>query len=130
MPPTRFISAVLMFMTANGEKFHFAFLSFFRLYVRLFLNSFGIQASMVPVSKSSVTYRPAHRSTAKTATHRRAGLRLVFKRSRLAIPVRSRICRSSPRSLLLWVSLYVTSYRRQLFSLIFNPHSSATAKTL
>ena len=38
-----------MFMTANGEKFHFAFLSFFRLYVRLFLNSFGIQASMSPV---------------------------------------------------------------------------------
>lgn len=31
---------------ANGEKFHFAFLSFFRLYVRLFLNSFGINGPL------------------------------------------------------------------------------------
>ncbi|KAI0049688.1 hypothetical protein FA95DRAFT_817460 [Auriscalpium vulgare] len=35
---------------ANGETFHMAFLSFFRLHVRLFLNSFGIQASMSPQS--------------------------------------------------------------------------------
>jgi hypothetical protein len=35
--------------TGGGESFHFSFLSFFRLYVRLFLNSFGIQASMSPV---------------------------------------------------------------------------------
>lgn len=35
---------------AGGEKFHFSFLTFFRLYVRLFLNSFGIQASMLPGS--------------------------------------------------------------------------------
>ncbi|KAI0062206.1 hypothetical protein BV25DRAFT_1804251 [Artomyces pyxidatus] len=38
---------------ANGETFHMAFLSFFRLYVRLFLNSFGIQASMSPSSRTS-----------------------------------------------------------------------------
>ncbi|KAA1479725.1 hypothetical protein DENSPDRAFT_846342 [Dentipellis sp. KUC8613] len=38
---------------ANGELFHFAFLSFFRLHVRLFLNSFGIQASMSPQSRTS-----------------------------------------------------------------------------
>ncbi|THG96827.1 hypothetical protein EW026_g5073 [Hermanssonia centrifuga] len=38
---------------ANGDKFHFAFLSFFRLYVRLFLNSFGIQAYMSPTNRSS-----------------------------------------------------------------------------
>ncbi|KAI0693888.1 fungal-specific transcription factor domain-containing protein, partial [Cytidiella melzeri] len=38
---------------ANGEKFHFAFLSFFRLYVRLFLNSFGIQASMSSTTRTS-----------------------------------------------------------------------------
>ncbi|KAI0315537.1 hypothetical protein OF83DRAFT_1173718, partial [Amylostereum chailletii] len=31
---------------ASGETFHIAFLRFFRLYVRLFLNSFGIQGSM------------------------------------------------------------------------------------
>ncbi|THH20938.1 hypothetical protein EW146_g495 [Bondarzewia mesenterica] len=36
---------------ANGESFHFAFLRFFRLYVRLFLNSFGVQASMSPQSR-------------------------------------------------------------------------------
>ncbi|CAA7270167.1 unnamed protein product [Cyclocybe aegerita] len=36
---------------AGGEKFHFSFLSFFRLYVRLFLNSFGIQASLLPGSR-------------------------------------------------------------------------------
>jgi hypothetical protein len=35
---------------ANGETFHMSFLSFFRLHVRLFLNSFGIQAAMSPVS--------------------------------------------------------------------------------
>ncbi|KAI0340148.1 hypothetical protein BDW22DRAFT_1334966, partial [Trametopsis cervina] len=38
---------------ANGEKFHFAFLNFFRLYVRLFLNSFGIQASMSSTTRTS-----------------------------------------------------------------------------
>ncbi|KAK2467121.1 hypothetical protein APHAL10511_001379 [Amanita phalloides] len=31
---------------AGGEKFHTSFLSLFRLYVKLFLNSFGIQAAM------------------------------------------------------------------------------------
>ena len=31
---------------ANGETFHMAFLRIFRLYVRLFLNSFGVRASM------------------------------------------------------------------------------------
>ncbi|KAF8197377.1 fungal-specific transcription factor domain-containing protein [Pholiota molesta] len=36
---------------ARGEKFHFSFLSFFRLHVRLFLNSFGIQSSMQPHSR-------------------------------------------------------------------------------
>lgn len=35
---------------ANGDKFHFAFLSFFRLYVRLFLNSFGLQGPQLSVS--------------------------------------------------------------------------------
>jgi hypothetical protein len=35
---------------AKGEGFHLSFLSFFRLYVRLFLNSFGIQATLLPVS--------------------------------------------------------------------------------
>ncbi|KDQ59395.1 hypothetical protein JAAARDRAFT_32954 [Jaapia argillacea MUCL 33604] len=38
---------------AGGEKFHFSFLSFFRLHIRLFLNSFGIQASMAPTSRTS-----------------------------------------------------------------------------
>ncbi|TFK55329.1 hypothetical protein OE88DRAFT_1642509 [Heliocybe sulcata] len=38
---------------AGGEKFHFSFLGFFRLHVRLFLNSFGIQASMSPTSRAS-----------------------------------------------------------------------------
>ncbi|KAK7023786.1 Zn(2)-C6 fungal-type domain-containing protein [Favolaschia claudopus] len=33
---------------AGGESFHFSFLSLFRLHVRLFLNSFGIQASLSP----------------------------------------------------------------------------------
>lgn len=31
---------------ASGESFHHAFLNLFRLYVRVFLNSFGIQAYM------------------------------------------------------------------------------------
>ncbi|KAH9967928.1 fungal-specific transcription factor domain-containing protein [Russula dissimulans] len=38
---------------ANGESFHMSFLSFFRLHVRLFLNSFGIQAAMSPSSRTS-----------------------------------------------------------------------------
>ncbi|KAJ2917594.1 hypothetical protein MD484_g2758, partial [Candolleomyces efflorescens] len=37
---------------AKGETFHLSFLSFFRLYVRLFLNSFGIQASLIPGSRT------------------------------------------------------------------------------
>lgn len=44
---------------ANGESFHMSFLSFFRLHVRLFLNSFGIQAAMYPVSfRSPLSYDP------------------------------------------------------------------------
>ncbi|KAL1743295.1 fungal-specific transcription factor domain-containing protein [Schizophyllum fasciatum] len=35
---------------ASGAPFHFSFLNFFRLYVRLFLNSFGLQESMMPGS--------------------------------------------------------------------------------
>lgn len=31
--------------TAGGHSFHIAFISFFRNYVKLFLNSFGIQMS-------------------------------------------------------------------------------------
>jgi hypothetical protein len=42
---------------AGGESFHFSFLSFFRLHVRLFLNSFGIQASMNPVRILRIGYR-------------------------------------------------------------------------
>ncbi|KAI0259973.1 fungal-specific transcription factor domain-containing protein [Gloeopeniophorella convolvens] len=38
---------------ANGETFHMSFLSFFRLHVRLFLNSFGIQAAMSPSSRTT-----------------------------------------------------------------------------
>ena len=50
---------------AKGETFHFSFLSFFRLYVRLFLNSFGIQASLLPV-RSNLT------DNASSADHIRA----------------------------------------------------------
>ncbi|KAK7440278.1 hypothetical protein VKT23_017218 [Stygiomarasmius scandens] len=38
---------------AGGETFHFSFLSFFRLYVRLFTNSFGIQDSMSSSNRTS-----------------------------------------------------------------------------
>ncbi|KAF8921608.1 hypothetical protein CPB85DRAFT_1489996 [Mucidula mucida] len=38
---------------AGGEAFHFSFLSLFRLYVRLFLNSFGIQDSVSSGGQSS-----------------------------------------------------------------------------
>ncbi|TFK42840.1 fungal-specific transcription factor domain-containing protein [Crucibulum laeve] len=38
---------------ANGEKFHQSFLSFFRLYVTVFLNSYGIQSAMSPSSRQS-----------------------------------------------------------------------------
>ena len=36
---------------ANGEKFHYAFVNLFRLHIRLFLNSFAVQASMLPGSR-------------------------------------------------------------------------------
>ena len=58
---------------ANGEKFHFAFLRFFRLYVRLFLNSFGIQASMTsvrplsPLSPLALTLTRARAQTSQTS---------------------------------------------------------------
>ncbi|KIY51142.1 hypothetical protein FISHEDRAFT_38437, partial [Fistulina hepatica ATCC 64428] len=35
---------------ANGQRFHISFISIFRLYVRVFLNSFGIHESMLPGS--------------------------------------------------------------------------------
>nr|GAT58033.1 predicted protein [Mycena chlorophos] len=38
---------------AGGDTFHSSFLSYFRLHVRLFLNSFGIQESMSPSSRAS-----------------------------------------------------------------------------
>ena len=34
---------------ANGLPFHYAFLAFFRLHVRLFLNSLGMQSPSTPV---------------------------------------------------------------------------------
>ncbi|CAL1706513.1 unnamed protein product [Somion occarium] len=37
---------------AAGDKFHMAFLNIFRLHVRLFLNSFGIQSAMASSSKA------------------------------------------------------------------------------
>lgn len=42
---------------ANGERFHMEFLKFFRLYVRLFLNSFGIQGSMASMSNVRLSAR-------------------------------------------------------------------------
>ncbi|KAH7921484.1 hypothetical protein BV22DRAFT_1038606 [Leucogyrophana mollusca] len=38
---------------AGGESFHFSFLTFFCLYTRLFLNSFGVQASIPPANRTS-----------------------------------------------------------------------------
>ncbi|TDL25071.1 hypothetical protein BD410DRAFT_718510 [Rickenella mellea] len=38
---------------ANGHLFHFSFLQFFSLYVRLFLNSYGIQNSMTNSSRAA-----------------------------------------------------------------------------
>jgi len=36
---------------AGGDQFHYAFLNLFRLHIRLFLNSFALQASMSPSSQ-------------------------------------------------------------------------------
>lgn len=47
---------VLIPPTANGEPFHFSFLSFFRLYTSLFLNSFGVQDHVPQVIKPSLPY--------------------------------------------------------------------------
>ncbi|KAF9052795.1 fungal-specific transcription factor domain-containing protein [Panaeolus papilionaceus] len=54
---------------AGGDKFHLSFLTFFRLHVRLFLNSFGIQAAMQPNNRQPVNlqatsncYSSAHES--------------------------------------------------------------------
>ncbi|KAL4067511.1 fungal-specific transcription factor domain-containing protein [Scleroderma citrinum] len=38
---------------ANGEPFHFSFLSFFRLYTSLFLNSFGVQDHVPQASRTN-----------------------------------------------------------------------------
>jgi hypothetical protein len=43
------LSFIYVLVVAHGEPFHYSLLSLFRLYVRLFLNSFGIQASIHPV---------------------------------------------------------------------------------
>jgi hypothetical protein len=48
--PLKYSSDFVFSSTATGEhKFHYAFLSFFQLYVKLFLNSFGIQTSLSSV---------------------------------------------------------------------------------
>ncbi|KAG8745331.1 hypothetical protein FRC10_008348 [Ceratobasidium sp. 414] len=38
---------------AGGQMFHFSMLAFFRLHVRLFLNSFGLQSSMASATRAS-----------------------------------------------------------------------------
>ncbi|KAJ7489970.1 fungal-specific transcription factor domain-containing protein [Mycena galericulata] len=60
---------------AGGESFHFSFLSLFRLHVRLFLNSFGIQASMSPSSRAS----PSLQALSACCTSALDGLRIVSK---------------------------------------------------
>ncbi len=54
--PMPSFSPDLFSLPAGGEAFHFSFLSLFRLYVRLFLNSFGIQDSVSSVI--TITYFP------------------------------------------------------------------------
>ncbi|KAJ7687571.1 fungal-specific transcription factor domain-containing protein [Mycena olivaceomarginata] len=60
---------------AGGESFHFSFLSLFRLHVRLFLNSFGIQASLSPSSRAS----PSLQALSACCTSALDGLRIVSK---------------------------------------------------
>ncbi|CAE6521010.1 unnamed protein product [Rhizoctonia solani] len=40
---------------AGGQMFHFSMLTFFRLHVRLFLNSFGLQSSMASSTRASAS---------------------------------------------------------------------------
>ena len=40
-------------LVAEGQSFHNSTLSFFRLHVRLFLNSFGLQSSMHTASREA-----------------------------------------------------------------------------
>ncbi|KAJ7098180.1 fungal-specific transcription factor domain-containing protein [Mycena belliarum] len=60
---------------AGGESFHLSFLSLFRLHVRLFLNSFGIQDSMSPSSRAS----PSLQALSACCTSALDGLRIVSK---------------------------------------------------
>ncbi|KAF8163053.1 fungal-specific transcription factor domain-containing protein [Crassisporium funariophilum] len=60
---------------AGGEKFHLSFLTFFRLHVRLFLNSFGIQASMLPGSRQP----PSMQALSTCCTSALDSLRIVSK---------------------------------------------------
>ncbi|RDB24029.1 Protein priB [Hypsizygus marmoreus] len=60
---------------AGGEKFHTSFLSFFRLYVRLFMNSFGIQAAMSPSSRQS----PSMQALTACSTSALESLQIVSK---------------------------------------------------
>ncbi|KAJ6455859.1 fungal-specific transcription factor domain-containing protein [Mycena sanguinolenta] len=60
---------------AGGESFHFSFLSLFRLHVRLFLNSFGIQDSLSPSSRAS----PSLQALSACCTSALDGLRIVSK---------------------------------------------------
>ncbi|THV08056.1 hypothetical protein K435DRAFT_741674 [Dendrothele bispora CBS 962.96] len=60
---------------AGGESFHFSFLTFFRLYVRLFTNSFGIQDSM----SSSNRTNPSVSALSACYTSATDSLRIVSK---------------------------------------------------
>ncbi|CAK5279529.1 unnamed protein product [Mycena citricolor] len=60
---------------AGGETFHFSFLNLFRLHVRLFLNSFGIQDSISPSSRAS----PSLQALSACCTSALDGLRIVSK---------------------------------------------------
>lgn len=77
-------------LPAGGEKFHLSFLTFFRLYVRLFLNSFGIHPSMLPVSVIHCDY-PHEFDT----LHRAAANLQAFKHYPFAAPALLIHCESS-----------------------------------
>ena len=86
---------------AGGEKFHFAFMSFFRLYVRLFLNSFGINGS--PSSVSGLFAGASWGCDLNRNPYgREPALRPASPLCPPATRARSRACRSSQRTLPGW----------------------------
>ncbi|KZV67951.1 hypothetical protein PENSPDRAFT_583137 [Peniophora sp. CONT] len=101
---------------ANGERFHMEFLKFFRLYVRLFLNSFGIQGSMASMSNQTRA-APSVQALSMCYTSAIENLQIVYQE--FAKMNMLRYCQDSITVMTAYCAVFLL---RVSHSLHFSPH--------